>query len=144
LANLNRIVLVGRLAADPDSRSTVEGLPIARFRLVVERPFGGQGEAGIDLIDVVAWRRLAEICGQYLKKGQLVLVDGRISNRSFEDQSGQKKYVTEVVARTMTMLEKGTGTKGPGKEEVLVSHDEEGAANEEVVDDTDLASDLPF
>ena len=147
MANLNRIVLVGRLAADPDSRATVEGLPIARFRLVVERPFGGQGEAGVDMIDIVAWRRLAEICGQYLKKNQLVLVDGRISNRSFEDQAGQKKYVTEVVARTMTMLEKGPGTKGlgtKGQAEALVSHDEEAVADEEVVDDTDLASDLPF
>jgi single-strand DNA-binding protein len=143
LANLNRIVLVGRLAADPDSRATVEGLPIARFRLIVERPFGGQGEAGVDMIDVVAWRRLAEICGQYLKKNHLVLVDGRISNRSFEDQSGQKKYVTEVVARTMTMLEKGPGARVQGQEEKNVSHDEE-AASEEVVDDTDLASDLPF
>ena len=136
MASLNRIVLVGRLAADPDSRSTVEGLPIASFRLIVERPFSGQGEAGVDMIDIVAWRRLAEICGQYLKKGQLVLVDGRIQNRSFEDQSGQKKWVTEVVARTMTMLEKSQFASNESP--VAAHHDEE------VVDDTDLASDLPF
>ncbi|MCU0640988.1 MAG: single-stranded DNA-binding protein [Candidatus Margulisbacteria bacterium] len=137
MANLNRIILVGRLAADPDSRSTVEGLPIARFKLVVERPFGGQGENGSDLIDIVAWRRLAEICGQYLKKNQLVLVDGRIQNRSFEDQSGQRKWVTEVVAANMTMLEKGQGGK---REEAAVAL----ATEDEVVDDADLASDLPF
>jgi single-strand DNA-binding protein len=146
LANLNRIILVGRLAADPDSRSTVEGLPVTRFRLVVERPFGGQGESGADLIDIVAWRRLAEICGQYLKKNQLVLVDGRIQNRSFEDQSGQKKYVTEVVAKTMTMLEKSNGSRVTSNEVPVASakdHDEAGP-DEEVVDDNDLASDLPF
>ena len=142
MANLNRIVLVGRLTADPEARSTVEGLPLAKFRLAVARPNFGKSEAGTDLIDIVAWRRLAEVCGQYLKKGQLVLVDGRIQNRSFEDQSGQRRWVTEVVARTMTMLEKSpvSNLQSPVKE----THNDESVAAEELVDDTDLASDLPF
>lgn len=131
MANLNRIILVGRLASDPEARVTVDGLPVAKFRLAVNRPLGG-GNSGTDLIDVVAWRRLAEICGEYLKKGQLVLVEGRIQNRSFEDQMGQKRWVTEVVAKNMTMLEK---TPVP-----VVAQDVE----EEVVDDSDLVSDLPF
>lgn len=145
MPNLNRIILVGRLTADPEARSTVEGLPVTRFRLAVNRPNFGQGmnrdgsyqgEAAVDFIDVVAWRRLAEICGQYLKKGQLTLVDGRIQNRSFEDQTGQRRWVTEVVARTMTMLEK---SQSP-----VVTHDEEAVADEELVDDSELAGDLPF
>ncbi|MFA5113288.1 MAG: single-stranded DNA-binding protein [Candidatus Margulisiibacteriota bacterium] len=142
MANQNKIILVGRLTADPEGRSTAEGLPVTKFRLAVDRPTSGQGETGADFIDIVAWRRLAEVCGQYLKKGQLVLVDGRIQNRSFEDQSGQRKWVTEVIASTMTMLEKSRVT---GHETAAAAHhDEESGAGEEVVDDTDLASDLPF
>ena len=143
MANLNRIILVGRLAADPETRMTVEGLPMAKFRLAVNRPMAG-GENGVDFIDIVAWRRLAEICGQYLKKGRLALVEGRIQNRSFEDQTGQRRWVTEVVAKNMTMLDdqhsKGlepsaaaAETRGPVSE-----------AEEEVVDDSDLEGDLPF
>lgn len=134
MASLNRIVLVGRLTADPESRATVEGLPVTRFRLAVNRPGLASGENGADFIDVVAWRRLAEVCGQYLKKEQLVLVEGRIQNRSFEDQTGQRRWVTEVVARNMTMLE-----RSPNQSPVA-SHQSE----DEVVDDAELESDLPF
>jgi single-strand DNA-binding protein len=105
LANLNRIILAGRLAADPEARTTVDGLPITKFRLAVDRPYSG-GEKSADLFDVVAWRRLAEVCGEYLKKGQLILVEGQIQNRSFDDQAGQRRWATEIVARNMTMLEK--------------------------------------
>lgn len=131
MANLNRIILVGRLTADPLSRATSEGLPMTKFRLAVNRPQGGA-----DFIDIIAWQKLAEVCGEYLKKGQLVLVEGRIQIRSFEDQSGQRRWVTEVVARNMQMLEKSkvAGHESPVEERV----------DEEVEDDTDLASDLPF
>lgn len=136
MANLNRIILVGRLAADPETRATVEGLPIAKFRLAVNRPVAG-GASATDLIDVVAWRKLAEISGQYLKKGRLVLVEGRIQNRSFENQSGQKNWVTEIVASGLTMLDQPTSAAAPA----LATPAE---AEDEVVDDADLAGDLPF
>jgi len=135
LANLNRIILIGRLTADPELRSTNDGLPVAKFRLSVERPATSHGENGADFIDIVAWRGLAEVCGQHLKKGHLALVEGRIQNRSFEDQSGQRRWVTEVVAKSMTELEKGTGSRV--KEEAKVAVDE-------VVDDSGLEGDLPF
>lgn len=138
MANLNRIILVGRLTADPENRTTVEGLAVTKFRLAVNRPNFSQSEAGVDFIDVVAWRRLAEVCGEYLKNGQLILVDGRIQNRSFEDQTGQRRWVTEVVARTMTMLEK-TSTSSVESSQVA-SHE----SAEEVVDDAELTGDLPF
>lgn len=146
MANLNRIILIGRLTADPESRTTVEGLPVTKFRLAVSRPRFGQSEGGTDFVDVVAWRRLAEVCGQHLKKGQLVLVDGRIQNRSFEDQTGQRRWVTEVVAGTMTMLEKTSTSPDDGNvgaspvQSSVAVHD----ADEELVDDSELASDLPF
>ncbi|MFH1684366.1 MAG: single-stranded DNA-binding protein [Candidatus Margulisiibacteriota bacterium] len=133
MANLNRIILVGRLTSDPETRSTMEGLPMAKFRLAVDRP-----QNGADLIDIVAWRRVAEVSGEHLKKGSLALVEGRIQIRSFEDQSGQRRWVTEVVAKNVTMLEKSR------VEEVPATSDSQLAADEEQVDDIDLASDLPF
>ena len=126
LANLNRIILVGRLTADPEGRTTLDGLPMTKFKLAV-----GRQQGGTDFIDVVAWRRLAEICSEYLKKGKLVLVEGRIQVRTFEDQAGQRRWTTEVVARNMQMLDKAPETKEPEKEE-------------EFVDDAELSSDLPF
>ena len=143
MANLNRIILVGRLTADPEGRTTTDGTAVTKFRLAVERPVAGvKREDNTDLIDVVAWQRLAEVCAQYLKKGRLVLVEGRIQNRSFEDQSGQRRWVTEVIARNMTMLEKGQGTAGPGQpdEKALVAP----PADEEFIDDSGLEGDLPF
>lgn len=145
MANLNRIILVGRLTADPESRSTVEGAPITKFRLAVDRPWVGKDEEGADFIDVVAWRRLAEICGENLKKEQLVLVEGRIQNRSFEDQTGQRRWVTEVVARTMTMLEKSRVTSHESPvDNRPETRDPRLETNDEVVDDAELESDLPF
>jgi len=101
LANLNRIILVGRLVEEVDSRITVNGLPVAKFKLAVERSFG---ENAVDYIDVVAWRKLAEESKDRIKKGSLVLVEGRIQNRSFDGQNGQRQWVTEVVARSVVPL----------------------------------------
>lgn len=104
MANLNRIILVGQLTNDPEVRVTVEGLQVAKFQLGVERYSAEGAQKQLDYIDVVAWRRLAEICGQYLKKGSLVLVEGRIQVRSFDSENGVRKWATEVVARSLKML----------------------------------------
>ncbi len=109
MANLNRILLIGRLTADPEVRFTVDGTPMAKFSLAVDRV----PQEGTDFINVVAWRRLAEICGQYLKKGRLVLIEGRIQVRAYEVEGSGRRWITEVVARKMQMLEKPAGTK-PG------------------------------
>ena len=143
MANLNRIILIGRLTTDPESRTTTDGLAVTKFRLAVERPVAGaQKEDNVDLIDIVTWQRLAEVCAQYLKKGRLVLVEGRIQNRSFEDQSGQRRWVTEVVARNMTMLDKGQGMADKGREQEKTMAPP--AAEAELIDDSGLESDLPF
>ena len=134
MANLNRIILVGRLTSDPEARTTLEGLPMTKFRLAV----GRQQQSGTDFIDVIAWRKLAEICGDHLKKGQLVLVEGRIQIRSFEDQTGQRRWATEVVARNMQMLE---SSRLAGRESRVDNGPETG---EEFVDDSELGGDLPF
>lgn len=145
MANLNKIILVGHLTGDPEARTTTDSLAITKFRLAINRPISGGGSA-TDFVDVVTWRRVAEICAQYLKKGHLVLVEGRIQNRSFEDQTGQKRWVTEVVARSVTMLEKAVA--GAKQSQVDSSSFSEDVApepeDEELFAETDLASDLPF
>ncbi|MBN2057948.1 MAG: single-stranded DNA-binding protein [Candidatus Saganbacteria bacterium] len=128
MANLNRIILVGQLTTEPETRSTVDGVPMAKFRLAVARP-----QNGADLIDVIAWRKAAEDCGSKIAKGKMVLVEGRIQNRSFEDQAGQRRWVTEVVAHTVMPFDRAGG-KAPAAS----------AAAETSLDDIDLASDLPF
>ncbi len=139
MANLNRIILIGRLTADPEARTTMEGIPMAKFRLAV----GRQQQSGTDFFDIIAWRRTAEICSDYLKKGSLVLVEGRIQIRSFEDQTGQRRWATEIVARNIQMLDKSNVQRpmSPAPEATL---DIEQEALGENVDDADLESDLPF
>lgn len=103
---LNRVILVGRLTRDPDLRYTTNGgVAVTRFTVAVNRKFTNQqGERETDFINVVAWRALAENCGNYLKKGSLVAIEGRIQTRSYENQEGRTVYVTEVVADDVRFL----------------------------------------
>jgi len=103
---LNRVILVGRLTRDPDLRYTTNGgVAVTRFTVAVNRKFTNQqGEREADFINIVAWRNLAENCGNYLRKGSLVAVEGRIQTRSYENQEGRTVYVTEVVADDVRFL----------------------------------------
>lgn len=106
---LNRVVLVGRLTRDPELRYTPSGAAVATFTLAVNRAFTNQqGEREADFINCVVWRRPAENVANFLKKGNLAGVDGRLQSRSYEDQTGKRIYVTEVVADSVQFLE----TKG--------------------------------
>lgn len=103
---INRVVLVGRLTRDPELRYTPSGVPVANFTLAVNRTFTNQqGEREADFINCVVWRRPAENVANYLKKGSLAGVDGRIQTRSYEGQDGKRVYVTEVVADSVQFLE---------------------------------------
>lgn len=103
---LNKVILIGRLARDPELRYTASGKPVARFALAVERPYTNQqGDRDVDFINIVTWQRLAEICANNLGKGRLVAVDGRLQVRSFENQEGQRRWVTEVVANDVRFLD---------------------------------------
>lgn len=96
---INRVVLSGRLTKDPELRYTPSGVAVATFTLAVNRQFtNGQGEREADFINIVAWRQLAELCANYLKKGQHSVLDGRLQTRSYENTEGKRVYVTEVVA----------------------------------------------
>src|SRR3954469_20507330 len=113
---MNRVVLVGRLTKDPDLRYTPNGVPVATFTLAVNRPFSSQsGDREADFINCVVWRKPAENVANFLKKGSLAGVDGRIQTRNYEGQDGKRVYVTEVLAESVQFLEpKGSSGGGRG------------------------------
>jgi len=102
---MNKVILVGRLAQDPEVRYTQSGKAVASFNLAVNR-YAGQGQNSVDFIPIVAWEKLAETCGNNLNKGQRVLVDGRLQIRSYETNDGQKRRIAEVVAQSIEFLER--------------------------------------
>lgn len=110
---INRVVLVGRLTKDPELKYTQTGIAVTRFTIAVNRPFSNQqGEREADFISCVAWRKQAENIANYLRKGSLVGVDGRIQTGSYEGQDGKRVYTTEVVADNTQFLEPRSASAG--------------------------------
>ncbi len=138
MAGLNKIILVGNLSADPETHFAVEGTARANFKLGV-RTFSA-GAAALMNVEVVAWGKLAEICGKLLKSGRLVLVEGTLRIRSFEDQSGSRKWATEVVAQNMIILDQSAGKAKEEPSSVVPTN--VGTEEEEVPDLPE--GDLPF
>ena len=102
---MNKVFLIGRLARDPELRYTGNNTPVASFTVAVNRPFTNQaGEREADFINVVVWRRQAESIKNYLSQGSQVAIEGRIQVRSYDDQNGQKRYVTEVIADNVEFI----------------------------------------
>jgi single-strand DNA-binding protein len=107
MSYVNKAILVGRLGADPELRYTADGTPVATFRVATTETRKNKDGTKIDKTEwhrIVAWRKLAEISGEYLKKGQLVYVEGSIQSREFEGRDGVKRKAFEIVASTMRML----------------------------------------
>ena len=102
---INRVVLVGRLTKDPVLRKTGSGVSIVSFIVACDRRIKAEGQPTADFINTVAWNKTADIVAQYTHKGSLVGVEGRIQTRSYDDQSGKRIYVTEVVADSVQFLE---------------------------------------
>ena len=104
---INNVVLVGRLTRDPELRYTPSNVAVATFSLAVNRNFKNQaGDREADFINCMIWRKPAELLSEWCKKGNLVGIAGRIQTRSYENQQGQRVYVTEVVAESFQLLEK--------------------------------------
>ena len=112
--SVNKVILVGNLGKDPEVKFTPQGTPVAKITLATNERFkgkDGQWQDRTEWHNVVLWQRLAEIAGEYLKKGGKVYIEGRLQTRSWDDkQSGQKKYMTEVVANDLVLL----GGRGEG------------------------------
>lgn len=104
---VNKVILIGRVGQDPEVRYTSSGSPVANFSVATDESFksrNGEQQQHTEWHRVVAWNKLAEICGEYLTKGKLVYIEGSIRSRQWEDQSGNKRTSYEIVARTMQML----------------------------------------
>ena len=117
--NLNKVIIIGNVTQDPEVRSTPGGAQVANFTVATNRTWNdrnsGQKETKAEFHNVVAWSRLAEIIGQYVKRGTLIMIEGRIETRSWEDKtSGEKKYRTEIIAENMQLGPRGAGGEGGG------------------------------
>ncbi|ADA80876.1 TPA: single-stranded DNA-binding protein [Staphylococcus aureus] len=111
---LNRVVLVGRLTKDPEFRTTPNGVSVATFTLAVNRTFtNAQGEREADFINCVTFRKQADNVNNYLSKGSLAGVDGRLQSRSYENQEGRRVFVTEVVCDSVQFLEPKNNNQQP-------------------------------
>ncbi len=116
---VNKVILIGNLGADPEVRYTPDGAPVANFNLATSESWNdrtsGEKQERTEWHRLVVWRKLAEIAGQYLKKGSKIYIEGKLQTRSWEDQSGQKRYTTEVVVNELQMLDsRGEGGGGDG------------------------------
>jgi single-strand DNA-binding protein len=148
--NYNRVVLIGRLTRDPELKYTPKGTAVASFSLAINRKFNREET---DFIDVVAWQQQAEYCANYGSKGRLMMVEGRIQVRSYENQEGQKRKATEVVADDLKFLDKQGTSQGnhpaPPTTNKKESNDWDDLGREVRLEDIDMIDkpdedDIPF
>lgn len=108
--NLNRAMIIGNLTRDPEVKTTPSGQNVASFSVATNRVWTnaqGQKQEAVEYHNIVAWGKLAEICGQYLNKGKKIYIEGRLQTRDWQGQDGVKRYKTEIVAENMIMLDRG-------------------------------------
>ncbi|MDD5071293.1 MAG: single-stranded DNA-binding protein [Patescibacteria group bacterium] len=115
--NLNKAMIIGNLTRDPEVKNIPSGQTVATFSVATNFVWtdqSGQKQERVEFHNIVAWRRLAEICGQYLRKGAKVFIEGRIQTRDWLGQDGVKRYRTEIIAENMIMLDRAGGGTGYG------------------------------
>ena len=154
---VNKAILVGRLGKDPETRFTPGGQGVCNFSLATDETFkdkNGERQKRTEWHRIVVWGKLAEICQQYLKKGTMVYVEGRIQSRSWDDKTtGQKRYSTDIVANVMRMLSSRGESGGMGGGSGSAPHSAEGDFSQGSGDDAGASStpgpeisdeDIPF
>lgn len=118
MKSVNKVVLMGYLAADPEKKSTLTGKSVVNFKLATNRDWkssNGEKRQTTDYHRIVAWQKLAEVCAEYLKKGSGIYLEGRIMNKHFTDKEGKERTMTEILADTINFV---TYSKGKSAEEV--------------------------
>ena len=140
---VNKVILIGNLGHDPEIRYTTSGQAVANFSLAtteVRTNKGGEKQDFTEWHRIVAWGRLAEICGEYLSKGRMVYIEGSLRTRSWEDKEGRKRWTTEIFAQNIQMLGP-SGQKG----EPISESDEESSEGFEIDEESpDSDTDIPF
>ena len=149
--SVNKVILVGRLGRDPETRFTGGGQAVANFTLATDSTYkdrSGERQKKTEWHRIVVWSKLAEICQQYLKKGSLIYIEGRLQTREWEDKSGQKRTTTEIVASEMRMLGSrsdsaaagaGSGGASHAAEPDVIAADDTGGHEPSISDE-----DIPF
>lgn len=135
--DLNKAMIIGRLTRDPELRNTPSGLTVASFALATNfiwNDQSGQKQEKVEFHNIVTWRRLAEICGQYLRKGSKVYLEGRLQTRDWVGQDGVKRYRTEIVADNMIMLDRAGATPTSVGEQVPTPEEQPSVNSEPVID----------
>ncbi len=115
---INKVILIGNLGKDPELRYTSSGVAVASFTLATNESWKdpeGNIQERTQWHNIVAWRKLAEICGEYLKKGSKIYLEGKLQYRSYDDKNGVKRYVTEIVIDEMLMLDTKPGSQAPAE-----------------------------
>ncbi len=148
---MNRVVLLGRLARDPELRATASGIPVCSFTVACDRRFQRQGEERqADFISCVAWRQQAEFLAKYFAKGHRICLEGSIQTRSWTDDKGEKRYATEVMVDHIEFAQsKGEASMGGGMPQAAGSYNQRPAAPAAPAGDVDSfmpieEDDLPF
>ena len=144
MSGVNKVILIGNLGSDPTVRYTPQGTAVANVNIATSERFtnkSGEKEERTEWHRIVAWGKLAEICQQYLKKGKQVYIEGRLQTRQWEDQQGQKRSTTEVVANNMTML--GRAGEGGGGSD-FAPQDFPAEPAPQAAGSTSTDDDLPF
>lgn len=142
---INRVVLVGRITRDVDMRVTSSNIPVVSFSLAVNRKYTNElGERPADFINCVAWRHSAQFMKDYVRKGNLLAVEGQIQTRNYEDQSGTTRYITEVVCDSVQLLERTEQNFSQERKAPETSHeqDEYEAISKKITENSE--DDLPF
>ncbi len=141
--SLNKVMLIGHLGKDPELRYTASGTAVANFSMATNESWkdqDGNVQERTEWHNIVMWAKLAEIAGEWLKKGKQIYVEGRLQTRSYDDKNGVKRYTTEVVVNDMIMLGGGSGsgsTDAAGKETAMGTGTQQGS-------NSDKEDDLPF
>ena len=139
MAGVNKVILVGRLGKEPEVRYTPGGVTVANFTIATSDEWrdkdSGEMQERTEWHRIVAWRRLGEICGEYLHKGSQVYIEGRLQTRSWDDREGNKRYTTEIIAQNMQML-------GPSTKKGKAESSDERYPDEEPISIPD--DDIPF
>ncbi|PIR05585.1 single-stranded DNA-binding protein [Candidatus Kuenenbacteria bacterium CG11_big_fil_rev_8_21_14_0_20_37_9] len=126
--NLNRAMIIGNLTKTPEVRTTPNGISVTSFGVATNfiwTDASGNRQEKVEFHNIVAWRKLAEICGQYLRKGSKVYIEGRLQTRSWDDQTGNKRYITGIVAANMIMLDSKSASKSADQGSAMNSTQEE-------------------
>lgn len=142
MAGINKAILIGRLGSDPEIRYTPSGVAVANFNIATSEEWKdkdtGEKKERTEWHRIVAWRRLGELCGEYLSKGRQVYIEGKIQTRAWEDRDGNKRYTTEIVASDVQFLG-GREAAGNARPAAAAASDFQGSPVPEPPDD-----DIPF